>query len=131
MFTRNTARQLMSWTRKPPSTWPATKPSEAVAPYAPRARARGWPSAKPVVIRDRAAGATMAAPAPWKSLAATSSTGSCARPPASEATVKRTIPLLNRRRRPYRSAALPPRTSSPPKVIAYPVTTHCTEEASK
>ena len=117
-LTRNTARQLKNWTSTPPSTWPATKPTDAVAPYLPSARLRRGPSANPVVIRENAAGATTAAPAPWTTRDATSSTGSCARPPASEAAEKASSPAMNIRRRPSRSAARPPRISSPPNAIA-------------
>ena len=130
-FTRNTARQLVNWTSTPPRTCPATKPTEAVAPYRPRARLRCGPSANPVVIRDSAAGATSAAPAPCTSRAATSRTGSWARPPASEAAEKTSSPAMNMRLRPNRSAARPPRISSPPNAIAYPVMTHCTAPAAK
>src|SRR6202012_3015287 len=57
-LTRKTVRQLVDSTRPPPSTWPATKPTDAVAPYRPSARVRGGPSGNPVVISDSAAGAT-------------------------------------------------------------------------
>ena len=77
-------------------------------------------------MRDSAAGATMAAPAPWRTRAASSSAGSLASPPARLASANATRPMMNMRRRPNRSAARPPRISSPPKEIAYPVTTHCT-----
>ena len=130
-FTRNTARQLVNCTSTPPSTCPATKPSDAVAPYIPSARVRRGPSGKPVVIRDSAAGATSAAPAPCTKREATSSTGSWARPPARDAAEKATSPAMNMRRRPNRSAARPPRISRPPNAIAYPVTIHCTDEPAK
>ena len=87
-LTRNTARQLVNSTRTPPSTCPATNPTDAVAPYRPSARVRCGPSAKPVVMRDSAAGATSAAPAPCTARAATSSTGSWASPPARDAAEK-------------------------------------------
>ena len=92
---------------------------------------RCGPSGKLVVIRDRAAGATRAAPTPWTTREAISSTGSWASPPASEASEKAISPVTNIRRRPNRSAARPPRMSSPPKVIAYAVTTHCAADAAK
>jgi hypothetical protein len=50
-------RQVKNSTSTPPRTRPDTHPPEAVAPYMPRARVRAGPSAKPVVIRDDAAGA--------------------------------------------------------------------------
>jgi hypothetical protein len=82
-------------------------------------------------MRDSAAGATSAAPAPCTAREIISRTGSWASPPASEAAEKMSSPAANIRRRPNRSAARPPRISKPPKVIAYPVTTHCTVEAAK
>ncbi len=121
-LTRNTARQLENWTRTPPRTWPATKPTDATAPYRPMARVRSGPGGKLVVMRDSAAGATMAAPAPWMTRAAISRAGSVASPPARLASAKATRPIMNMRRRPNRSAARPPRMSRPPKEIAYPVT---------
>ena len=125
-LTRNTARQLVNWTSTPPRTWPETKPTEAIAPYRPMARVRCGPSGKLVVMRDSAAGATIAAPAPWMTRAAISSAGSLARPPARLASANATRPLMNIRRRPNRSAARPPRMSRPPNEMAYPVTIHCT-----
>ena len=125
-LTRNTARQLVNWTRTPPSTWPETKPMEETAPYRPMARVRSGPSGKLVVMSESAAGATMAAPAPWMTRAAISSTGSWARPPARLARENAIRPAMNIRRRPSRSAARPPRMSRPPNEMAYPVTIHCT-----
>src|SRR5580692_9384140 len=83
-LTRNTARQLVNSTSTPPRTWPETKPTEEIAPYRPMARVRSAPSGKLVVMRDSAAGATIAAPAPWMTRAVISSTGSWARPPAKQ-----------------------------------------------
>src|SRR6202021_1602724 len=117
-LTRNTARQLVNCTSTPPRTWPATKPTEETAPYRPMARVRSGPSGKLVVMRDSAAGATIAAPAPWMTRAAISSTGSWARPPARLARANATSPTMNIRRRPSRSAARPPRISRPPKEMA-------------
>jgi hypothetical protein len=128
-LTRKTARQLVNCTRTPPRTWPATKPTEETAPYRPMARVRSGPSGKPVVMRDSAAGATMAAPAPCMTRAAISSTGSLASPPARLARENAIRPATNMRRRPSRSAARPPRIRRPPNEMAYPVTTHCTASA--
>ena len=128
-LTRNTARQLVNCTSTPPRTWPATKPTEETAPYRPMARVRSGPSGKPVVMRDSAAGATMAAPAPCTTRAAISSTGSWASPPARLASENATRPATNMRRRPSRSAARPPRIRRPPNEMAYPVTIHCTASA--
>ena len=125
-LTRNTARQLVNSTSTPPRTWPATKPTEEIAPYRPMARVRSAPSGKLVVMRDSAAGATIAAPAPWMTRAAISSAESWARPPARLASANAMSPITNIRRRPSRSAARPPRMSRPPNEMAYPVTIHCT-----
>ena len=57
------------------------------------ARVRSGPSGKPVVMRDSAAGATIAAPAPCTTRAAISSTGSWARPPARLASANATKPI--------------------------------------
>ena len=128
-LTRNTARQLVSCTSTPPRTWPATKPTEETAPYRPMARVRSGPSGKLVVMRDSAAGATIAAPAPCTTRAAISSTGSCASPPARLARENAIRPATNMRRRPSRSAARPPRMRRPPNEMAYPVTIHWTASA--
>ena len=93
------------------------------------ARVRSAPSGKPVVMRDSAAGATMAAPAPCTTRAAISSTGSWARPPARLARANAISPMTNMRRRPRRSAARPPRIRRPPNEMAYPVTIHWTASA--
>src|SRR3954469_16379953 len=47
-----------------------------------------------------------------------------ARPHRNEATVKTATPTMKTRRRPNRSAARPPSSRNPPKVIAYAVITH-------
>ena len=117
-LTRKTARQLVNWTSTPPRTWPETKPTEAIAPYRPMARVRSAPSGKPVVMRESAAGATTAAPAPWMTRAAISSAGSLARPPARLASENAIRPAMNMRRLPSRSAARPPRMSNPPNEMA-------------
>ena len=77
---------------------------------------RSSPSAKMTVSRLRAAGAMNAPPRPWRARAATSTDEELARPAARLATAKRAIPETNTRRRPKRSATLPPRRRNPPKV---------------
>ena len=74
---------------------------------------------------ERTAGETIAAPRPWKPRATIRNDSEVARPHASEEAVKTTRPDMNTRRRPSRSAARPPRSRKPPKVIAYMVITHC------
>jgi hypothetical protein len=49
----------------------------------------------------------IAAPRPWTTRMAISIPGSGATPASSDAAVKKTIPIANRRRRPYRSPSLP------------------------
>jgi hypothetical protein len=67
-----------------------------------------------------------AAPAPCMTRAVISRVGSLARPPARLASENAMRPATNMRRLPSMSAARPPRMSSPPNEMAYPVTTHCT-----
>jgi hypothetical protein len=69
-----------------------------------------------VVINDRAVGAVMAAPIPWRARAASSQAAEVARPPRKEARVKTRMPAMNTRRRPRMSPARPPSSSRPPKV---------------
>jgi hypothetical protein len=124
-------RQLVYCTSTPPRTWPATNPIEAVAPYKPRARVRRGPSVKRVVMSDNDAGATIAAPIPWRARAATRSTASSVNPAASEAPANTSNPTMNTDLRPQVSAMRPPKIKRPPKVMAYAVTTHCTESPPK
>ena len=115
-LTNSTQRQLSPLVRTPPSSTPAAPPAPATAPQIPSARLRSAPSAKVVVMIDRAAGDTIAAPSPWTARAAISHVSDCARPPASEASEKTTRPSMNIRRRPSRSAIRPPSSRKPPKV---------------
>ena len=62
------------------------------------------------------AGAVKAAAAPLMKRVATSTVGSLARPPSSEATKKTASPPISVRLRPSRSAARPPRSRKPAKV---------------
>jgi hypothetical protein len=48
-----------------------------------------------------------------------------ASPQARDAAVKIVTPIMNSRRRPSRSAARPPSRRSPPNVIVYAISTHC------
>ena len=61
-------------------------------------------------------GQLIAAPRPWTARAAISSPSDSAKPPASEASANKISPLMNTRRRPSRSASLPPSSRKPPNV---------------
>src|SRR5439155_19783811 len=76
------------------------------------------PSGKVVVIRDSAAGATSAPPAPCTARATSKKAGEVANPPTREAAENSSSPAMNILRRPSRSPARPPSSSSPPKVSA-------------
>ena len=83
------------------------------------ARLRGGPAGKVVAISASAVGATIAPAAPCTTRAASSHAGVVANPPASDAAENSTRPATNIRRRPSRSPARPPSSSSPPKARAY------------
>jgi hypothetical protein len=80
---------------------------------------------------DSAAGASSAPPRPCAARKTISDASDQARPERSELTVNRAMPATNRRRRPSWSASLPPRSSAPPKRIAYAVITHCRLSSEK
>ena len=61
-------------------------------------------------------GGAIAAPTPWRARAASSQPADVAGPPRNDARVNTRIPAMNTRRRPRMSPALPPSSSSPPKV---------------
>ncbi len=67
---------------------------------------------------DSALGVMIAAPIPWKPHAPISAVSDQASPQRSEASVNRTTPTMNTRRRPSRSAARPPSRSKPANVSA-------------
>ena len=99
----------------PPATRPSGLPIDAIAVYAPSARARGDPSAKVAAISDSAAGDAPAAPIPCKARQTSSCHSSWASPPSSDATENSTSPATNTRRSPRMSPARPPSSRSPPK----------------
>jgi hypothetical protein len=115
-LTNSTQRHDSHEVSMPPASRPMDPPATAVAANTPKARLRSRPSAKLVVISDRAVGAAMAAPIPWRARAASSQPAEVARPPRKEASVNSRIPAVNTRRRPRMSPARPPSSSSPPKV---------------
>jgi hypothetical protein len=71
----------------------------------------------------------IAADTPCATRAATSTAGDHASPHASEDTPNRIVPAISTRRRPSRSPARPPSSSSPPKLSRYALSTHCTPSA--
>jgi hypothetical protein len=78
------------------------------------ARLRCGPSANVVVMIDRLAGAVNAAATPLMNRATISGPALLTRPPNSDATANTASAERKTRRRPSRSAALPPSSSSPP-----------------
>jgi hypothetical protein len=88
------------------------------APQIPSALLRSAPSSKVVVMIESALGVMTAAPIPWKARAPISALSDQASPQSSDASVNRTTPTMNTRRRPSKSAARPPSRSRPAKVSA-------------
>ena len=118
---RHPAYSVMS----PPSTQPLAPPPAATAVHQPTARRRPSPGSLSVVSSASAAGESRAAPAPWRTRAATSAAGDHANAQPAEAAVNRPRPIRNVRRRPTTSATRPPKINSPPNTSAYAVNTHC------
>ena len=108
--------QLTLFTRIPPRSTPTAPPMPAIAPQMPSALLRSAPSRKVVVRSESAAGEMMAAPSPWIARNAISWAVSPDRPHASDATENSTMPPMNSRRRPSRSAVRPPSIRKPPNV---------------
>jgi hypothetical protein len=117
-LTKKIHDQFRDEVNSPPSSTPAAAPLPRRRRRC-RARdcARG-PSAKVVVSSESAAGASSAPPRPWSPRNAISEPSDQARPQSSELSENSASPLMNRRRRPSRSASRPPRSSAPPKMIA-------------
>ncbi len=110
---------------RPPRMAPVVNPADISAPFRPRAFSRSGPSGNDVVSRDRPAGVTAAVARPWKTRAAISTSGFCARPPTSEATPSTARPPRNSRRRPNRSATRPNSRVKPAAHRANAVPIHC------
>ena len=115
-FTHSTHSQPRPSVRMPPSSTPAAPPAPATAPQAPSALLRSAPSLKIVETIESAAGEMIAAPRPCAARAAMSWPSVLANPAASEATAITPSPIMKMRRRPSRSASLPPSSRKPPKV---------------
>ena len=107
----------------PESTNPSTRPQLATAAHTLRARVRARPSGNNRTMVAIAAGRARASPAPWSSLAPTSSGNVSARPAISEAAPKIAVPMRRRWRRPKTSPSRPPSINKPPPVMVYPTTT--------
>ncbi len=117
-LTNSTQRHVAYVVSRPPAIRPTTPPVTLIAAYTPMARFRGGPSGKVVVTSASAVGAVIAAPAPCTARAASSQAWVVANPPASEAAENKRMPAMNTLRRPSRSPARPPSSSSPPKASA-------------
>ena len=112
------------WVSAPPRIRPTALPPMAIAAQTPSAFARSAPSANVVVMIASAAGEMNAAPSPWRPRAPISIPELDESPSSSDAVVKTTRPNRNRRLRPSRSPARPPRSRKPPKTSVYALTIH-------
>ena len=112
-------------TRMPPSSRPTAAPPVAIAAQTPSAFVRRSPSAKVVVRIESAAGATSAAPRPWRPRARIRNVEESAIPFRNDAAVKTTTPARKTRLRPIRSPALPPEEEKAAEDERYELTTHC------
>ena len=90
----------------PPTSGPTATAAPMVAPQIPKAVPRSRPS-NSWASRAGAQANITAPPTPWKPRARLSGVGEPARPQSSEATVKRTRPMMKTRLRPKRSASDP------------------------
>jgi hypothetical protein len=86
--------------RTPPSSTPIEPPPAQTKPYTPIALARSPGSVKSAISSASATESTIAPPMPWIARAMTSGSCALARPQASEAPVKRTMPTTKTRRWP-------------------------------
>jgi hypothetical protein len=112
-LTKKISRQSTSWVSTPPTSTPRAAPAPPTAPQAASAFARAGPW-KLLVMIERAAGESIAAPSPWPARAAKSAAAEPAIAEAKDETVKMPRPVRNMRRRPSRSAARPPSKSRLP-----------------
>jgi len=117
-LTRKMYRQPAYSVSKPPAITPTVAPAAPMAPHSPSALLRSVPSGNMFITIDSAAGKTTAAPNPCTPRIAIKKPSFVARPAPSDAAVNTARPSIRIRRRPSRSAARPPRSRKPPKVIA-------------
>src|SRR4051794_3632505 len=115
----------------PPSSRPTAPPPAAIALHTPSAFWRSGPSGNVVVMIDRAAGETSAAPRPCTPRKRMSISLEFARPLARLAAVNSSVPPTKSRVRPTMSAARPPSSRKPPKVSVYELITHCRSDCEK
>lgn len=99
----------------PASSRPPAVLTAPAAVHTAIARLRGAPSSNMLSTRASPLGAASAAPMPWTTRIAVSSSTSDASPRTAAAAVNRATPVRNTRRRPRMSPALPPSSSRPPK----------------
>ena len=109
--------QLMRSVITPPTSGPIASASAEIPAQMPIAVPR-WRGGKVTVMIERVAGFISAAPSPWTTRAAISRFALPARPQASDEPVKMMRPATKIRRRPSRSASLPPVSMNAPKVRA-------------
>ncbi len=119
--------QLMCSVIRPPTSGPIARASAETPAQMPIAVPRSC-GGKVTVMIESVAGFISAAPSPWTTRAAIRIVASPARPHASDESVKMARPTTNIRRRPKRSASLPPVSMNAPKVSAYPATTHSSSD---
>ena len=117
MLTKKIQFQPMRSVRIPPTIGPIASESAETPAQMPIAVPR-CRSGKVAVMIDSVAGFISAAPTPCTLRAAISEPALPARPHHREAAVKITSPAMKMRRRPSRSASLPPLRSRTPKVSA-------------
>src|SRR4051794_2667984 len=123
MLIRKTRRQLYSSTSAPPSGGPSPAASAAAAPHRPTACERRS-AGNACTTSASEAGTSSAAPAACSTRAAVSIETEDATPQKSEATVKTTIPVVNIRRLPKRSASRPDTTRNAANTMLYAFSTH-------
>jgi hypothetical protein len=104
---QKTARHPNAPVRRPPSSGPATRPSDPSPAQIPIARARSAGSRREALTRASDAGSSAAAPTPCTARAAISAAGTGASAQASVPPPKTASPNRNTRRRPKPSATCP------------------------
>ena len=93
-------------------------PTDPTPDHTPSAALRDRPGGNVTVSRAKAAGLIAAAPRPCSALPPTSTAAAGARPATSEPAAKQPNPQIRTRRRPNKSANLPPSSKKPPKASA-------------
>jgi len=88
MFTNRHHRQDAYSVNTPPSSSPTAAPPPEIAPKTAKALARSLAAWNVTVTKDSAAGASIAAKAPWNARATNSCQPTCAAPPIAEAMAK-------------------------------------------